>query len=536
MKSVLQLGRYLLVDKIASGGMADVYRATLLGVAGFEKNVAIKKILPHWSGNREFIDMLIDEARVLLHLNHANIVQVFELNCQDDIYYLVMEYIDGVDLRQFSRRLGQLHRGFPYPLICFIVRQVCSGLSYAHERKDRNSVSMGIVHRDISPQNILISFEGDVKLTDFGIAKVMGKTNETVVGTLKGKFAYMSPEQAVGGKIDARTDIFALGILLYEMATGERCFKGDTDFETLEAVRQARVAIPLHLMNVIPQGMQNIILKALKKNPEERYQTVAELSADLKKLESEMGAEPTLADFQNFLSEVFSEQLVQKEEAEKELTKQTKIFLKSVSKKTILNSRHTRVLVGDTKLLEGVEAIPTLVDVVMEKMEKVVIRKKPLMMASLLVVILIIGLGWFYAGRSELMVHDVPVSPKLAPAMPAPGKPVPVVPVTAMITPSIPEPALPEPSIPEPASPSEKTAVTGMLQVSSRPWAKVFIPGIVNGAETPFSKKTIPAGTYDLKVVCPQLGKTQTTKLFIHENALVTCQAQFGENSRLVCR
>lgn len=537
MKPIQQLGRYLLVDKIASGGMADVYRATLLGVAGFEKNVAIKKILPHWSGNREFVDMLIDEARVLLHLNHSNIVQVFELNRQDDIYYLVMEYVDGVDLRQLSRRLFELGRNFPYSLVCFIVRQICSGLFYAHEKKDRHSASLGIVHRDISPQNILIGFEGEVKLTDFGIAKVMGKTNETAVGTLKGKFAYMAPEQAMGGKVDARTDIFALGILLYEMATGERCFKGNTDFETLEAVRQAQVSIPPNLLPVIPSRLQAIILKALQKNPVDRYQTVAEMNGDLRKLEEELGGEVSPNELKNFLSEIFQEQLVQREVAEKELTQQTKVFLRSVSRKTMLDSHQTRILVGDTQLLEGPEAIPTLIDRPIHLVRSLWFSQARIRVVSLFLIVMGGAGGWIYWSQSRISVDPVQVKPVVAMV----PKLLPVVAVSQSLTPPVVSPAVdvvpvPVTEIVDPEASLPPKILFGSVQVSSKPWGKVFIPGVVNGVETPFSKKTIPSGSYDLTVSCPQLGKTQTTKLYIKENSLVTCQAQFGENSRLVCR
>lgn len=267
------LGRYILNKKIASGGMADVYHAQLVGAEGFVKEVAVKKILPQWSHNHEFVEMLVDEAKVLLHLNHSNIVQVLEFNKQDETYFLVMEYIHGLDLRTLLKY--QEGRYLPLPIACLIVLEVCKGLKFAHQKKDHKGHSLGIVHRDISPQNIMVSFDGEVKLTDFGIAKVKGKTSETVTGAIKGKFSYMSPEQARGSKIDARSDIFSLGLVFFEILFGEKCFDADNDLLILDLVKEAQVSIPDYLD--LPEEVSLILKQCLQKDPDHRYQTIDEL-------------------------------------------------------------------------------------------------------------------------------------------------------------------------------------------------------------------------------------------------------------------
>lgn len=416
MKSqIQQLGRYLLVEKIASGGMADVYRGKLFGIEGFEKDVAIKKILPYWSGNQEFINMLVDEAKVLLHLTHANIVQVFELNKEDETYYIVMEYVDGVDLRSLIKQLKKKGRKFSPSLVCYIAQQILNGLLFAHERKDRHSRPLGIVHRDISPQNILLSSEGEVKITDFGIARVIGKTTETTTGTLKGKFAYMSPEQALGQKVDHRTDIFALGILLYEMVTGERCFKGDNDLKTLESVKEARIVFPKETLEIIPSQLVDIILGALKKNKEERFQTAAGLRNEIRSLENTMGYLVSPSDLKQLILEIFPERFARRREKEEELSAKTRLHLETALEHETVSRRKTKVLVGETALLQEEEAQHTIVDyaktfivektrIVLEKLPKTVldnisrlkdlkdVGKKPYWIGAAAVVAITLGL------------------------------------------------------------------------------------------------------------------------------------------------
>lgn len=296
-----KLGRYLIISEIAKGGMATIYRANLIGVAGFEKDVAIKKILPYWSHQKEFVDMLIDEAKVLVHLHHNNIVQVFELGKEKDSYFIVMEYVEGFDLKKVIKKLREQNKKLDLSLSCFIIKQICRGLEFAHSRKNKKGNPLNIVHRDISPQNILVNLEGDVKITDFGIAKVIGKSSETATGVLKGKFSYMSPEQALGQNIDLRTDIFALGSVFYELVFGQKCFDGKNDLDIIDKVKNAQVSFP----EEIPDIQLDIFHRALAQNTNHRYQYVAEMRDEIEEMERELNLKASTNDLKSLLVEIF---------------------------------------------------------------------------------------------------------------------------------------------------------------------------------------------------------------------------------------
>ena len=274
-------GRYQLLQKIGAGGMAEVYKARMSGEQGFEKIVAIKRIVPHMATNAEFVTMFVDEAKLAAQLNHNNITHIYDLGKVDAWHYIAMEYVEGKDLRTLLK-LGK-ERGFPLAgeLALFIAAKIANALDYAHRRPAPDGSELNLVHRDVSPQNILISDEGDIKLCDFGIAKAASKVSTTMSGALKGKLQYMSPEQAWGKKLDRRSDIFSLGSVLYEMLTGAPLFEGDTDMSVLESVREGEVAPPTSRGVEVPKRVDQIVLKALAKNPQERYQNASEFEKDL---------------------------------------------------------------------------------------------------------------------------------------------------------------------------------------------------------------------------------------------------------------
>ncbi|MCP3144082.1 serine/threonine protein kinase [Pyxidicoccus xibeiensis] len=279
----IPFGKYLLLDRINIGGMAEVWRGKQFGASGFERLVAIKRILPNIAEDEEFISMFIDEAKISVQLTHANIASIYELGQIASSYFISMEYIPGKDMRAIFDRCRKKGEPAPVPLVAFCVSKMCEGLDYAHRKKDGMGRDMNIVHRDISPQNILISFEGEVKVIDFGIAKAAGKATKTQAGILKGKFGYMSPEQIRGLPLDRRSDVFAIGVCLYEMLTGERLFVGDSDFSVLEKVRKAEVPPPSTYNRRIPEALEKIVLKALAKDVDERYQYASELGDDLQR-------------------------------------------------------------------------------------------------------------------------------------------------------------------------------------------------------------------------------------------------------------
>jgi eukaryotic-like serine/threonine-protein kinase len=208
-------GKYLLLDRVNVGGMAEVFKAKHFGVEGFERVVALKRILANIAEDRDFIEMFIDEAKVASQLNHANIAQIFELGKQDGSYFIAMEYVAGRDLRSLFDRAKQMGVRVPMELTCYAMLKVCEGLDYAHNKKDAKGNLLEFIHRDVSPQNVMVSFDGDVKLIDFGLAKASTNDYKTQAGILKGKFGYMSPEQIMGLPIDRRSDVFSAGIVLY---------------------------------------------------------------------------------------------------------------------------------------------------------------------------------------------------------------------------------------------------------------------------------------------------------------------------------
>ncbi len=277
-----RFGQYEIIEKIASGGMAELYKARRTGVEGFQKIVAIKKILPHLADDEEFVTMFADEAKLAAQLNHPNIIHIYDLGkIQAGGYFIAMEHVDGRDLRSIEQS-GHAHSlQLPVPLAIYIASKVASALDYAHRRRDAEGHELNIVHRDVSPQNILISYEGDIKLCDFGIAKAASKASKTQSGALKGKIQYMSPEQAWGKPIDRRSDLFSLGVVLHEMLTGERLFRGDTDITVLEKVRSAEVIPPSRMNPEVPTNLDAVVLKALAKDPDERYANASDLLRDL---------------------------------------------------------------------------------------------------------------------------------------------------------------------------------------------------------------------------------------------------------------
>jgi serine/threonine protein kinase len=266
-----EFGRYQLIRKLATGGMAQIYLARQQGLEGFEKLLVIKRILPHLAENEEFIRMFLDEARIAARLNHPNIVQIFDLGQIDEHFFIAMEYLHGEDARRVWKQADKMGKELPVPLACRIVMDACSGLDFAHKKTNEQGESYGIVHRDVSPQNIIVTFEGGVKVVDFGIAKAVDQSSVTRSGVVKGKYSYMSPEQAAGKKVDARTDQFALGIVLYELITGERLFKRTSDIETLRAVERCQVPPPSHCNGRVPESLDPILMRALSKNPDDRY-------------------------------------------------------------------------------------------------------------------------------------------------------------------------------------------------------------------------------------------------------------------------
>ena len=295
-----EFGNYYLLEKIAVGGMAELFKARQRGVHNFEKIVAIKRILPHLSDNDEFVRMFIDEAKLAAQLTHPNIVQIFDLGKASGFYYIAMEYVDGKDLRTLLRKVRDYKLPLPEPVAAFVTMKVAGALDYAHRKKGMNDKELKLVHRDISPQNVLISSDGAVKLVDFGIAKAATKTTQTVAGALKGKLLYMSPEQALGQPLDSRSDIYSLGLVLFELLTGERCFQADSELGVLEKVRLGKIQDVRSVNPLVSREMASILEHALQKNVDQRYPSARFLERDLKALLTRSGNEPVEHDIAEY--------------------------------------------------------------------------------------------------------------------------------------------------------------------------------------------------------------------------------------------
>jgi serine/threonine-protein kinase len=273
--------RYRVLQKLEAGGMAEVFRAESEGLQGFKKQVAIKRVLPDLGKKKKFISMFLDEARLSAQLSHSNCVQVFDIGAGDGAYFIVMEFVDGANLKAIAESMRKQGREFPVQAAAFIATEICKGLSYAHEMRDESGVPLQIVHRDMSPPNVLITKHGEIKIVDFGLAKASSQLEKSEPGIIKGKFSYLSPEAAMGQEVDHRTDIFAVGIILWELLTQQRLFMGETDYQTVKRVQDAQIPSVSQINPRVPRELERIVNRALAKEMHARYQSARELGQDL---------------------------------------------------------------------------------------------------------------------------------------------------------------------------------------------------------------------------------------------------------------
>ncbi|MEN9786052.1 MAG: hypothetical protein RLZZ299_1316 [Pseudomonadota bacterium] len=302
-------GKYYLLDRLAVGGMAEIFRARTFGEGGFENQLVIKRILAHLSENDAFVRMFMDEAKITVQLQHANIVRIYDFGRIRDNYFIAMEYVDGKDVKLLLRKLSERRKLLPREYAAFIAMEAAKGLDVAHKRVGIDGTPLHVVHRDVSPSNVLVSYQGEVKVADFGIVKAATVVETTAAGTLKGKFEYMSPEQARGHELDRRSDIFSLGIILHEMLTGRRLFKSDNDLRTLERIKAGDIPRPSALHAHVPPRLDQIVMRALAMDPDARYQEARDMAADLLEFLYPVPPDVTQQSLAAFLGEVFSEEI-----------------------------------------------------------------------------------------------------------------------------------------------------------------------------------------------------------------------------------
>jgi len=301
-------GNYEFRQRLAAGGMAEVFLGRRTGPAGFQKDIVIKRIRPHLGDQEAFVEMFLEEAKLAAQLSHPNIVQIHDLGRIDDAWFIAMEHIDGRDLAEVIKRSAE--KGIPFPIeyALRISSSVCEALTYAYEKMDCFGHKLLVVHRDISPDNIMLSWSGAAKLLDFGIAKARDKAQEKHGSEVAGKVAYMSPEQVRGQKLDQRTDIFSLGVVLYEMITGLNLYSGGSEMDLMIKIANGKVHPPSYFRGDVPIEVEQLVMRALEKDPEKRFQTAAEMQQTLDAFFSGHAFNPSSRHIKGFMMQLFGEQ------------------------------------------------------------------------------------------------------------------------------------------------------------------------------------------------------------------------------------
>lgn len=480
------LGRYQLLRKIAQGGMAEVYLAEFCGEGDFRKQLAVKCILPQWSDQPAFAQMLQDEAKVLVHLQHQNIVQIFELGKSEGCLYIAMEYVDGMDLRQLMQQAQQSQTPIPPIYVYWLIMEVLRALAFAHSRIRPDGTPLCIVHRDISPQNILLAWHGEVKVADFGIAKGNHRLEETAVGQLKGKYAYMSPEQACGDIVDLRSDLFSLGIIFFELLSNQRLFVGDNDLQVLEQVRA--VTLPQGWEQGIAPEIRAILRKCLKLSPNDRFQSAEDMLAMLTQYVMRHQCQVSGLEFSPYMRNCFPNTL----DCTPRPDAQTATAIQSPSKVAAARAP----------------------------------RPWPIL-ARLSVAALGLILGTA-AHRAEQPLQAVAPLPLPTPV--AIAAPVAEIPASLVVAPS------PQPSLSSPAVTPVVAKARGTVSVRVRPWGYVTIPGVLTRRESPVNAVSVPEGAHQIKVFHEPTHEWLSTKITVRGNSAITCFASFNEESTIKCR
>jgi serine/threonine protein kinase len=309
-------GKYEVLRHLANGGMAEIYLARTTGIEGFEKLMVVKRMLPALAAEPESVRLFLNEARLAAQLQHPNVVQVHDVDVEDGDYFIAMEYVHGVDARRLQARARE--RGMPVPLdiALSIVIDVCAGLHYAHERTDRGGKPLHIIHCDVSPSNVLVALDGRAKVADFGVAKAGGTSAETRQTALRGKFGYMSPEQCLGEKLDRRSDVYAIALLLAELTTGTRMFVGASDYEIMKQVIEEQPPRPGEIVRGYPRALEKVVLKGLARVREDRWESAQELQLQLEAFARERKLALSPVHVARYLESIFGEEIASYRAAE----------------------------------------------------------------------------------------------------------------------------------------------------------------------------------------------------------------------------
>ncbi|WNG22328.1 serine/threonine protein kinase [Cystobacter fuscus] len=314
-RAPVPFGQYQLLERIAVGGMAELFLAHQSGPDGFDKPVVIKRIRSELSKQPAFVRMFLNEARLAAQLNHPNIVQIHDLGKVEDSYFIAMEYLFGRDTRKVVPMAESLGISFPMVYALKIASSVCEGLHYAHQKVDLYGSPLNIVHRDVTPENIFVCFDGTVKVLDFGIAKATNRAQQTTrAGELRGKLSYLSPEQCLGKPVDHRSDLFSLGAVLYEWLTGFQLFSGDSEVAVMRGIVEGKVYAPSYFRADIPEPVEAILMKALERDRDKRYPSAWHFQQDLDRFLNAYDFTPTHVHLSNFLKQLFLRELEEEQE------------------------------------------------------------------------------------------------------------------------------------------------------------------------------------------------------------------------------
>ncbi|MBN2360502.1 MAG: protein kinase [Deltaproteobacteria bacterium] len=511
------LGRYTLLYELAAGGMATLYLARVSGPAGFQKLVAIKRIHPHLAKEPSFVEMFLDEARIAAGIQHPNVAQIYELGQVEHSFFIVMEYVEGESLARFARaylallREASIPQRMPIRECAAIVAEAAAGLHAAHELRGPDGQPLQLVHRDVSPHNILLTYDGFVKLVDFGVAKARGRVQTTTERSLKGKLAYMSPEQVQARTLDRRSDIFSLGIVLYEMTCGRRLFKHEVEIETLRQILEDEIVPPHNLVSHYPPALEQVVMRALHRDREQRFLTADEMRRALQAALLEIGPPVGASEIAALMQQVFPDRMLLKQR------------LRESSQRGVIPP----AAVAEAATDSGTLSFDSVAEKLADLNAGLGSRRRALAIACALAAIAAAVAIGYYALRDREPTAAVAVSPAPAIAEPVADSAPAEQPATAPAEPARPpeslpsppvEPAAVEPAAVEPApatspakprqeppkSAAQRTEAarpavraSGKLTLKTTPWAEVRLYNRSIG-ETPLMGIKIGAGTHTL--------------------------------------
>ena len=503
------LGKYTLVRKLATGGMAEVFLARADGPMGFQKKLVVKRILPHFGEDQNFINMFLSEARLAAELNHPNVVQIFDFGQADGQYYIAMEFIDGPNLRALNKAARETVGAISLPLCARILALAAEGLGYAHDLRDQSGVAMNLVHRDISPDNVLVSRNGGVKVVDFGIAKASTQPHLTKSGVIKGKLAYMPPEQLAREPLDRRADIFALGVVLYELTCGAMPFDATSEVSIIQAIMGNEPLVRASVKRPdLPKALDAIISKCLEKKPQDRYASCRELQHDLERFIASTGEVVSVADVGKLVEHLFPQ--------DHEATLQNVLPPGGVAIDKTFPSQESKERSAPPVPTQGTGMSSTTLRPVPDAP-----RSKAPLVAGVVLALAAVGIGAWVATRKDpppALPLPPPLPPLAAVVVDAGAPPVPVVDAGAPMLAEVLDAGLEEApdagpaplATAEPDAGSVKVAVAprlGRIDFRIRPSGRVFIDGKLIG-ETPLGREIpVPVGAHQIKVIDPTSNK-----------------------------